>query len=87
MLISLNKNVPVSVYHIILDHIGDLKSEDVYGNVVLASTNSEKAEMLGKFFESVFVKENDSVQHNLHLDPASLYSETLYLVSKLYLKN
>ena len=41
------------------EHIGDLKSEDEYGNVVLASTNSENAEVLGKFFESVFVKEND----------------------------
>jgi len=45
--------------------IGDLKSEDVHGNVVLACTNSEKAEVLGKFFESVFVTEKDSVPHNL----------------------
>ena len=62
-----------------IEHIGDLKSEDVYGNVVLASMNSEKAEVLGKFFESVFVIENDSVPHNLQPRPCqSLFRDPIF---------
>ena len=36
------------------DHIGDLKTQDKDGNMLTACTDSEKAEVLGNFFASVF---------------------------------
>ena len=51
----------------VYEHIGDLKTKDTDGNVFTASTNSEKAEVLGNFFASVFVTEPHSVPPNLQL--------------------
>ena len=44
------------------DHIGDLITDDKEGNISKACTNSQKAEVLGNFFASVFVRET-------HYDP------------------
>jgi len=46
----------------ICDHIGDLITDDKEGNTSKACTNSQKAEVLGNFFASVFVRET-------HYDP------------------
>jgi len=43
--------------------------------------------MLGKFFKVFLLKKMILFHVTYNLDPASLYSETLYLVNKLYLKN
>ena len=37
---------------------GDLNSVDVCGNPITVSTNTEKTEVLGDFFSSVFTVEN-----------------------------
>ena len=49
----------------VYEHIGDLDTEDSDGNVLTACTDSEKAEVLGNFFKSVFIREPDSVPPNL----------------------
>ena len=49
-------------YTYICDHIGDLITDDKEGNISKACTNSQKAEVLGNFFASVFVRET-------HYDP------------------
>ena len=46
----------------ICDHIGNLITDDKEGNTSKACTNSQKAEVLGNFFASVFVRET-------HYDP------------------
>jgi len=53
-------------------HIGDLRAEDSDGNVFTACTSSEKAEVLGNFFASVFVSETDPVPPNIQ--PRSCHS-------------
>jgi len=53
------------------EHIGDLKIEDSDGNILTASTNFEKAEVLGNYFASVSVTEWDFDPPNLQ--PRSYY--------------
>ena len=69
------------------DHIGDLITDDKYGNVSKACTNSQKAEVLGNFFASVFVRETHYDPPNSQLRPCQSSFSDLYLVNKLYLIN
>jgi len=49
--------------------IGDLNSVDVCGNPITVSTNTEKAEVLGDFFSSVFTVEKELNSSSIPFEP------------------
>jgi len=48
---------------------GDLNSVDICANSVMVSSNVEKAEVLGKFFSSVFTVEEEQSSSSLPIKP------------------
>jgi len=66
----------------IRDHIGDLKTQDKDGNMLTACTNSEKAEVLGNFFVSVFKRGNEFAEASTTQPRACQFSSLDPIISE-----